>query len=291
MTDHNSGGHFDTLAVHAGVSPDPSTGAIMTPIFATSTYVQKSPGQHLGYEYSRTKNPTRKALEDSIAALEGGKFGFALSSGCAATDLVMHLLEVGDHVVSCDDVYGGSSRLFRTVWNRHGVETTFADLSAKPISDFVNKKTKLIWIETPTNPLLKVIDIEAVAKWVKAQNPRPLLVVDNTFATPYLQRPLEMGADIVVHSTTKYLNGHSDVVGGAIVCNDPALRDRIAHLQNAAGGVARTFRFFFGSPRNQNSRPSHGTSQRERNGGGGMAGETSQCRSRAVPGTESPSPA
>lgn len=239
-----SGGHIETLAVHAGVTPDPSTGAIMTPIFATSTYVQKSPGEHQGYEYSRTKNPTRKALEDSMAALEGGKFGYALSSGCTGVDIIMHLLEVGDHVVSCDDVYGGSSRLFRTVWSRHGLEVTFADLTNRPVSDFANKKTKVIWIETPTNPLLKIIDIEAIAKWAKTQNPRPLVVVDNTFASPYFQNPLALGADVVLHSTTKYLNGHSDVIGGALICNDEKLAERIHYTQNSMGGVSGPFDSF-----------------------------------------------
>lgn len=233
--------HIETNAIHAGVHPDPSTGAIMTPIFATSTYVQKSPGTHQGYEYSRTKNPTRTALESNIAALEGGKYGFATASGCAATDILMHLLNAGDHVISVDDVYGGSSRLFRTVWGRHGIETTFADLTTKPVSEFAKPNTKMIWIETPTNPLLKVIDIQKVTEWAKKQSPKPIVVVDNTFATPYFQSPLALGADVVLHSTTKYLNGHSDVVGGALVTSHPELRDRIHHLQNSTGGVAGAF--------------------------------------------------
>ena len=232
---------FETLAVHAGVTPDPTNGAIMTPIFATSTYVQKSPGKHQGYEYSRTANPTRKALEDSIAALEGGSYGLALSSGCTGVDILLHLLEVGDHVISVDDVYGGTSRLFRTLWAHHGVETTFADLTAKSVSDLITAKTKLIWIETPTNPMLKIIDIERVVGEAKKSKARPLVVVDNTFASPYFQTPFKLGADVVLHSTTKYLNGHSDVVGGAIVVNDKALRDRLHHVQNSIGGVSGPF--------------------------------------------------
>lgn len=233
--------HLETLAVHAGVHPDPTTGAIMTPIYATSTYVQASPGTHSGFEYSRTKNPTRSALEESLAALEGGSYGFATASGCAGTDILLHLLNAGDHLVCVDDVYGGTSRLLRMVWARHGVEVTFADLTAKPVSEFVKPNTKMIWIETPTNPLLKVIDIRRVTEWAAKQNPRPLVVVDNTFATPVFQSPLALGADVVIHSTTKYLNGHSDVVGGAIITNNKELADRIHYLQNSTGGVAGAF--------------------------------------------------
>ncbi len=237
----NQKNHFETLAVHAGVKPDPSTGAIMTPIFATSTYVQTSPGKHLGYDYSRTSNPTRTALESSLAALEGGKFGYALSSGCTGTDILMHLLEVGDHVVSIDDVYGGTSRLFRTVWSRHGIETTFADFTTKSVRDYLTPKTKMVWIETPTNPLLKIADIKKIVDEVKGVTPKPLVVVDNTFASPYFQSPLELGADVVLHSTTKYLNGHSDVVGGALITNDSELATRIHHVQNSMGGIAGPF--------------------------------------------------
>lgn len=232
---------IETRAVHAGVTPDPTTGAIMTPIFATSTYVQKSPGQHQGYDYSRTANPTRTALQESIAALEGGKHCLALSSGVTGVDIMMHLLEVGDHVVSVDDVYGGTSRLFRTVWGRHGVTVTFADLTKKPVSEFANEKTKMVWIETPTNPLLKIIDIETVCGWAKKQKSRPIVVVDNTFASPYFQSPLDLGADVVLHSTTKYINGHSDVVGGALITNDADLLQRMHHVQNSMGGVPGTF--------------------------------------------------
>lgn len=237
-------GNIETLAVHAGVKPDPTTGAIMTPIYATSTYVQVSPGKHQGYDYSRTHNPTRTALEGSLAAIEGGNYALALSSGCTGTDVVMHLLEVGDHVVSVDDVYGGTSRLFRTLWARHGVETTFGDLTSRPLEDFATSKTKLIWIETPTNPLLKIIDIEKVVKAAKKLPSKPLVVVDNTFASPYFQSPLELGADVVLHSTTKYINGHSDVVGGALITNDKALLDRLHHIQNSMGGVPGPFDAF-----------------------------------------------
>ncbi|MFM8316102.1 MAG: trans-sulfuration enzyme family protein, partial [Deltaproteobacteria bacterium] len=236
--------HFETIAVHAGVKPEPTTGAIMTPIFATSTYVQVSPGKHQGYDYSRTHNPTRTALETSLAALEGGKYALALSSGCTGTDVLMHLLEVGDHVVSVDDVYGGTSRLFRTIWSRHGVETTFADLTERPLSDFVTAKTKMVWIETPTNPLLKIIDIQKVVAEAKKLPHRPWVIVDNTFASPYFQSPLELGADVVLHSTTKYINGHSDVVGGALVTNDKSLLDRLHHIQNSIGGVPGPFDAF-----------------------------------------------
>jgi len=235
---------FETITVHAGVTPDPTTGAIMTPIFATSTYVQVSPGKHLGYDYSRTHNPTRTALETSLAALEGAKYALALSSGCTGTDVLMHLLEVGDHVVSVDDVYGGTSRLFRTIWAKHGVETTFADLTHRPLTDFVTPKTKLVWIETPTNPLLKIIDIEKVVSAARKLPQKPLVVVDNTFASPYYQSPLELGADVVLHSTTKYINGHSDVVGGAIMTHDKALLDRLHHVQNSIGGVPGPFDAF-----------------------------------------------
>lgn len=232
---------FETLAVHAGVRPDPVTGAIMTPIFATSTYVQKSPGQHTGYEYSRTGNPTRAALEESLAALENGTHGLACSSGCAASDVLLHLLSAGDHVVSVDDVYGGTSRLLRMVWARHGVETTFADLTNRDVADFVTPKTKMIWIETPTNPLLKIIDIEKITTWAAKQKNPPLVVVDNTFATPYFQRPLDLGADVVLHSTSKYLNGHSDVIGGALIVKDKKLRDKLHFIQNSMGGVSGPF--------------------------------------------------
>lgn len=236
--------HFETTAVHAGVHPDPSTGAIMTPIYATSTYVQESPGKHRGYEYSRTKNPTRFALEESMAALEGGKHGLATASGCSATDILLHSLDAGDHVISVDDVYGGTSRLFRTLWNRHGVKTSFVDFTKDGWDKAWTPQTKMVWIETPTNPLLKIIDIEKIASWAKTKSPKPLVVVDNTFASPYFQKPLSLGADVVLHSTTKYLNGHSDVVGGALIMNDDGLKDRLHHIQNSVGGVAGPFDSF-----------------------------------------------
>lgn len=236
--------HFETKVVHAGVEPDPTTGAIMTPIFQTSTYVQSSPGKHTGYEYSRTKNPTRNALENSIAQLEGGKFGLALGSGCAATDLVLHLLDAGDEIISVDDVYGGTGRLFRTVWARHGVKTTFLDMSRHALKEALNEKTKLIWVESPTNPMLKIIDIKKVVDEAKASGTEPLVVVDNTFASPAFQQPLALGADIVLHSTTKYINGHSDVVGGALVTNNEELANRMYHIQNSAGMVTSPFDSF-----------------------------------------------
>lgn len=236
---------FETITVHAGVTPDPTTGAIMTPIYATSTYVQESPGKHLGYEYSRTSNPTRKALENAIAAIEGGKHGLAFSSGCTATDVLCHLLEVGDEIICCDDVYGGTSRLFRTVWSRHGVRTTFVDLTNESIKKYLTPKTKLVWIETPTNPLLKVIDIARVVEESKTGNSNPpLVIVDNTFASPYFQKPLSLGADVVLHSTTKYLNGHSDVVGGALAFSSDELFKKLHHIQNSMGGIAGPFDSF-----------------------------------------------
>jgi cystathionine gamma-lyase len=228
---------FETLAVHAGVHPDPTTGAIMTPIYATSTYIQKSPGVHQGYDYSRTDNPTRTALQESLAAIEGGKFALATSSGVTAIDVIMHLLESGDEVVSCDDVYGGTSRLFRTIWSKHGIKTHFADMTQNNFFQQNFAKAKIIWIETPTNPLLKIIDIQRVVEWAKKQAGKPLVVVDNTFASPYFQRPLELGADIVLHSTTKYINGHSDTVGGALIINSKELKEKLHHNQNSMGGV------------------------------------------------------
>lgn len=212
------------------------TGAVNVPIFQTSTYGQSGPGEHRGFEYSRTRNPTRDALEASLAALEGARYGLAFGSGCAATDAIMHCLSQGDHVVSADDVYGGTFRLFDKVHRRHGLDFTFvpaADTDA--YARAVNDRTKLIWLETPTNPLLSVVDIEAVTKMAKARNIP--VVVDNTFATPYLQKPLSMGATLVVHSVTKYLGGHSDVVGGAVLTSDDEWFKRVSFVQNAAGAV------------------------------------------------------
>jgi len=227
---------FETLAIHAGQRPDPTTGAVMTPVYLTSTYAQTAPGEHKGYEYSRTQNPTRDALQGCLAALEGARHALAFASGLAATDAVLHLLEPGDHVLASDDVYGGTFRLLDKVWRRHGIELTQVDMSdPRNVERGLRKNTRLVWIESPTNPMLKIVDLRAVATISRAHGAWTL--VDNTFATPYFQRPLELGIDVVAHSTTKYLNGHSDVVGGAIMTSDDALHDRLKFLQNAVGGV------------------------------------------------------
>ncbi|HLF74680.1 MAG TPA: cystathionine gamma-synthase [Anaerolineales bacterium] len=230
---------FETLAIHAGQEPDPNNGAVMTPVYMTSTYVQDGVGKpRQGYEYSRTANPTRKALQDCLAELEGGRWGFAFASGLAATDTVLRLLDSDSHVLAGNDVYGGTFRLFDKVLRRFGLDFTFADTTdPESVAEALTPSTRLVWLETPTNPFLRITDIRAVAEIVHSHGSEPLLVVDNTFATPYLQRPLELGADIVVHSTTKYLGGHSDVVGGAVVVNDMALAERLAFLQNAVGAV------------------------------------------------------
>lgn len=235
---------FATRTIHAGQSPDPSTGAIMPPIYATSTYVQKSPGVHQGYEYSRTQNPTRHAYERCLADLESGKYGFAFASGMAAIGTILELFDSGSHVLAMDDLYGGSFRLFDQVRKRSaGLKFTFADLSeTSELESHIRPETRMIWIETPTNPMLKLVDLTATARVAREND--LLLVVDNTFASPYLQRPLEFGADIVMHSATKYLNGHSDVVGGIVVVNDDSLADRIGYLQNAVGGIAGPFDSF-----------------------------------------------
>ncbi|MFP4276999.1 MAG: cystathionine gamma-synthase [Wenzhouxiangella sp.] len=233
-----------TRVIHAGQSPDPSTGAIMTPIYTTSTYVQASPGDHQGFEYSRTHNPTRKAWEACIADLEEGVAGFAFASGMAAVDTLMTLLEPGDHVLAVDDLYGGSWRLFERVRRRaSGLDFSFVDMAdLDAVRSAVTPKTKMIWVETPTNPMLKLVDIAAVAEIARSIGAR--LVVDNTFATPMLQQPLTLGADIVMHSVTKYLNGHSDMIGGAVVVRDPELADQIGFLQNSAGGIQGPFDAF-----------------------------------------------
>jgi len=230
---------FETLAIHAGQEPDPDNGAVMTPVYLTSTYMQDGVGKpRQGYEYSRTQNPTRKALQDCLAALEGGAHGLAFASGLAATDTVLRLLNAGDHVLAGNDVYGGTFRLFDKVLRRFQLDFTFADTTdPESVAEALTPSTRLVWLETPTNPLLRVTDIHAVAEIVHAHQNRPLLVVDNTFATPYLQRPLELGADVVVHSMTKYLGGHSDVVGGAVIVKDKELAERLAFLQNAVGAV------------------------------------------------------
>ena len=216
--------------------PDPSTGAIMTPIFQTSTYVQEGIGKHKGYEYSRTKNPTRNVLEKNIAALENGKFGLCFGSGMAATDTVVKLLKSGEEIISCNDLYGGTFRMMTKVFSNFGIKSHFVDMNTPAnIESFINEKTRLIWVETPTNPLLNLIDIEEVAKIAKKHN--LILCVDNTFATPYLQNPLDLGADIVMHSMTKFLGGHSDVVMGALVVNSQELYDKLAFIQNSCGAV------------------------------------------------------
>jgi cystathionine gamma-lyase len=244
MKDTRKSHGFATRAIHAGQSPDPSTGAVMPPIYAVSTYAQESPGVHKGYEYSRTQNPTRMAFERCIADLEGGTRGFAFASGMAATGTLLELLSSGDHVVAMDDLYGGSFRLFERVRRRSaGLDFTFVDLSdPKAAVASLRPATRMVWIETPTNPLLKLVDIAAVAEAARARG--ILVVVDNTFATPWIQRPLELGADVVMHSTTKFLNGHSDMVGGVAVVADSELGERIAFLQNAIGAVSGPFDSF-----------------------------------------------
>jgi len=236
---------FSTRAIHAGQEPDPSTGAIMTPIYATSTYVQQSPGVHKGYEYARTQNPTRMAYERCVADLESGVRGFAFASGLAATATLLDLLNSGDHVIACDDLYGGTYRLFERVRRRSaGLDFTFIDFSDPRALDVaLNPRTKMIWVETPSNPLLKLIDLRAVAEFGKAHG--VLTVADNTFASPYLQRPIEYGFDLVLHSATKYLNGHSDMVGGVVVVGENRdLADRLAFLQNAVGAISGPFDSF-----------------------------------------------
>ncbi len=237
MTD-NPNLQFETACIHAGQHPDPATGAIMTPVYLTSTYVQEGVGRYPLYDYARTGNPTRTALEASLAALEGGQFGLAFSSGMAAIDTVLRLLAPGDHVLAGNDVYGGTYRLFERVLRPYGLEFSYIDSTDlnRVITSF-QPNTRLVWIETPSNPLLNVSDITSIARVAHSHSSSSLVVVDNTFATPYLQRPLAYGADLVVHSTTKYLGGHSDVIGGAIVGKDEALRERLAFLQNAVGAV------------------------------------------------------
>ena len=235
---------FATRTIHAGQSPDPTTGAIMPPIYATSTYVQASPGVHQGYEYSRTHNPTRFAFERCVADLESGTRGFAFASGMAATATILELVDSGSHVIAMDDLYGGTRRLFEGVRsNSAGIEFSYVDLTdIAALQGSIRDNTKMIWVESPTNPLLKIVDLRAVAAIAKAHD--ILLVADNTFATPYLQRPLEFGCDIVMHSATKFINGHSDMVGGIAVTNDDALAERLAYLQNSIGAILGPFDSF-----------------------------------------------
>jgi cystathionine beta-lyase len=227
---------FGTKAIHAGVEPDPTTGAIMTPIYQTSTYVQASPGKHKGYAYARGANPTRNALQKSIAALEDGKFGLCFSSGMGATDAVIKLLNPGDEVITSNDLYGGSYRMFKRVFEKFGIKFHFIDLTnSENIHQYLNANTKLMWLETPSNPLMRIIDITACCEIAKKHN--ILVAVDNTFASPYLQNPLALGADIVMHSVTKYLGGHSDVIMGALIVNDEKLHSDLAFIANSCGAV------------------------------------------------------
>jgi cystathionine gamma-lyase len=227
---------FGTKVIHAGLSPDPTTGAVMTPIYQTSTYLQKAPGDHKGFAYSRTGNPTRKALEDNLAALENGKHGLCFGSGLAAIDAVIKLLRAGDEVISTNDLYGGSYRIFTKIFEPFGIKFKFISMEdASKIEQAITSNTKLIWAETPTNPMMNIIDIAAISEVAKKHN--VLLAVDNTFATPYLQTPLNLGADIVMHSLTKYLGGHSDVIMGGLVCKDAALAERLYFIQNSSGAV------------------------------------------------------
>jgi cystathionine gamma-lyase len=231
---------FSTQVIHAGQEPDPTNGAIMTPIYQTSTYAQSGIGEHKGYEYARTGNPTRTVLENCIATLEHGEYGLAFASGLAAEQAILSLLSSGDHIVACDDLYGGTYRMFERILGKYQIETSYVNMGdTAGYEKAVRPNTKIIWLETPTNPLLRLVDIRAVAQVAKKQN--ALLVVDNTFSSPYFQNPLELGADIVVHSTTKYINGHSDTVGGAVVTNRKEVYEAVKFYQNAAGGVPGPF--------------------------------------------------
>lgn len=227
---------FETKVIHAGIAPDPGTGAVMTPVFQTSTYVQRSPGDHDGYEYARTQNPTRTVLQNNLAALENGKYGFAYSSGMAAMDAIVKLLKPGDEIIATNDIYGGSYRLLKQIYKNFGIHSTFTDMSdIDNVRTLINDQTKMIWLETPTNPLLNIIDIEAICSL--GRDHELLTCVDNTFASPYLQNPLDDGADLVMHSATKYIGGHSDLVMGVVIVNDDSLAERLKFIQNAAGAV------------------------------------------------------
>jgi cystathionine gamma-lyase len=239
VTDHR----FETRAIHAGCDPEPQTGSVNVPIFQTSTYAQSAPGEGTGFAYARTRNPTRDALEANLASLEGGRYGLCFASGCGATDAILHCLEPGDHVVSVDDVYGGTHRLFMQVYARHGVRFSFVPADQPDqLEAAIEPSTKLVWVESPTNPLLTVLPIATICAAAKRKGVP--VVVDNTFGTPYLQQPLSFGATLVVHSTTKYLGGHSDVIGGAIVTDDAQWRDRLAFIQKSAGAVPGPFDCF-----------------------------------------------
>ncbi|MGI9325963.1 MAG: cystathionine gamma-synthase [Pseudomonadales bacterium] len=234
---------FETRAIHAGQPADEQTGAVITPLYLTSTYAQSSPGVHKGYEYTRTHNPTRAAYEACVANLEGGRFGFAFASGCVGAATVMHLLQAGDHVVCCDDMYGGTYRLFEQVIKQNGIDFSYVDLSnPQNLTSAIQANTKLVWMESPTNPLLKLIDIAKLSEVAHAHD--ALVMVDNTFMSPYLQNPLALGADLVLHSSTKFINGHSDIVGGVVVTDTESLAERLAFLSNSIGGIQSTFDAF-----------------------------------------------
>lgn len=234
---------FATRAIHAGQEPDPTTGAIMTPVYLTSTFVQESPGVHKGWEYSRSHNPTRKAYENCMASLEGGKYGFGFASGCAATTTILHLLKQGDHVIAGDDMYGGTFRLFERVLKNNGLKFSYVDLTNPAnFEKALTPETKLVWLETPTNPTLKLVDIAKISAAAKKKG--VIVAVDNTFMSPMFQKPLNLGADIVVHSATKYIGGHSDVVGGVVVVKDAAIAERLAFLSNSMGGITSPFDSF-----------------------------------------------
>ncbi len=242
MKNHNDIGQlgFETRAIHAGQSPDPVTGAVVTPMYLTSTFAQSSPGVHQGYEYSRSQNPTRAAYEQCVANLEGGRHGFAFASGCVGATTVMHLLSQGDHVVCCDDMYGGTLRLFEKVFRKQGITFDYLDLSnPEALRGALRPNTRMLWLESPTNPLMKLVDIQALVAIAHEQN--VLVMVDNTFMSPYFQRPLELGADLVLHSTTKYINGHSDLIGGVVITDDDKLGGELKFMANAVGGVQATF--------------------------------------------------
>src|SRR5512139_247695 len=231
---------FETRAIHAGQAPDPTTGAIITPLYLTSTYAHSAPGVHQGYDYTRSGNPTRRAFEDCVANLEGARFGFAMASGSVGTATITHLLSAGDHVVACDDMYGGTYRLFERVFKQQGIEFSYVDMTdPNNLAKAMRTNTMLVWVETPSNPLMKVVDIAKAAEVAHAHG--ALLAVDNTFMSPYFQRPMALGADIVMHSTTKYINGHSDLVGGVVITDDEELADRLKFLSNAIGGIQSTF--------------------------------------------------
>jgi cystathionine beta-lyase len=227
---------FNTKVIHAGLEADPATGAVMTPIYQTSTYKQQAPGEHKGFEYSRSGNPTRKALEDNLAALENGKYGLCFGSGLASIDAILKTLNPGDEVIATEDLYGGSYRLFTKIFKKFSISFTFISMSNMvEVEKAISQKTRMLWVETPTNPLMNIIDIEAAAKLSKKHGLK--LIVDNTFATPYLQQPLELGADVVMHSLTKYLGGHSDVVMGALICNDDRLAEELYFIQKSSGAI------------------------------------------------------